>query len=234
MEAKADASPVSIADREAEAEIRRLLRAARPADGWLGEETGTESGSSGRRWIVDPIDGTRNFVRGIPLWSTLVACVDGPEGDERVLAAAAGFPALGEWYDAGLGLGARQDGTAIRVSAVQELAQAGFGYYTYEQFRKHGYAALFTAFSGACALARGGGDAYMHVLVASGRLDLCVEAKLAPWDLAATSLIVAEAGGRVTGFDGRGGLRAGNGDVVLSNGHLHEAALVLIRSTRKV
>ncbi len=238
VEGKADASPVTIADRSAEAAARAAIAAACPDDAWLGEETGTatrldgQSGpGSGRTWIVDPIDGTRNFVRGIPLWSVLVACVEGTGVAERVIASAVGFPALGEWYEAVRGGGARCNGQPIAVSTVSELAQAGFGYYTYEMFRQHGLESLFQAFSGCTAEQRGGGDAYLHMLVASGRLDVCVEPGLQVWDIAASSLIVEEAGGRFSDLAGGRDLRAGH--AVLSNGALHTASIALIHRLRQ-
>lgn len=237
VEGKADASPVTIADRSAEAAARAVIAAACPDDAWLGEETGTatrldgqDGPGSGRTWIVDPIDGTRNFVRGIPLWSVLVACVEGTDVAERVIASAIGFPALGEWYEAVRGGGARCNGLPIAVSSVSELAQAGFGYYTYEMFRQHGLETVFQAFSSGTAEQRGGGDAYLHMLVASGRLDVCVEPGLQVWDIAASSLIVEEAGGRFSDLTGGRDLRAGH--AVLSNGALHTASIALLHRLR--
>jgi len=226
VEWKADASPVTIADRSAEDAIRAFILGARPDDGWIGEETGRRVGGSGVAWIVDPIDGTRNFVRGIPLWSVLIACVS-DDDDERLLASAVGFPALGEWYDAVAGGGARCNGNPIRVSRVARLAEAGFAYYTHALFRQHGMEEAFRELSRQCQMARGGGDAYMHALVASGRMDVCVETALQVWDLAATTLLVREAGGRVSRLDGgEDGLQAGG--LVLSNGLLHQATLGVI------
>jgi len=123
VEWKSDESPVTVADREAEAAIQAVIAAAFPDDAWLGEETGVASGGSGRRWIVDPIDGTRNFVRGVPLWAVLVACEqDTPDGPQ-VIAAAAGIPGLDEWYDAVAGGGARCNG--VRLAVSQAFAREG-------------------------------------------------------------------------------------------------------------
>lgn len=238
VEGKADASPVTIADRSAEAAARAVIAAACPDDAWLGEESGTATrldgqlgSGSGRTWIVDPIDGTRNFVRGIPLWSVLVACVEGVGAAEQVVASAVGFPALGEWYEAVRGGGARCNGAPIAVSAVADLSRAGFGYYTYAFFRRHGMEDVFLAFSAATAEQRGGCDAYAHMLVASGRLDVCVEPGLQVWDIAASSLIVEEAGGRFSDLAGGRDLRAGN--AVLSNAHLHTESVALLHRLRK-
>lgn len=233
VETKGDESPVTRADRAAEAAAKAAIAAAFPEDGWLGEETGTAArldgkpgAGSGRVWVVDPIDGTRNFIRGIPLWSALVACLEG----DRPVASAVGFPALDEWYDAVRGGGARCGQDPIRVSAVADLRQAGFGYYTFELFRKEGLEAVFRELSAGTALQRGGGDAYLHALVASGRLDVAVEPGLQIWDIAATSLLVEEAGGRVTDLSGAVDLRAGH--AVLSNGRLHNEVIATIQRLR--
>jgi histidinol-phosphatase len=228
VEWKSDESPVTRADREAEAACREVIRAALPDDAWLGEETGAdEGGGSGRRWIVDPIDGTRNFVRGVPLWSTLVAC----EAEGRVVAAAVTIPALGEAYDAVLGGGARCNGQPIRVSAVASLDQALWCFETPGWFRRQGLGGVFDALDAGTALQRGLGDAYGHMLVASGRAEVVVEPHLAVWDVAATSLVVSEAGGRFSDLAGTPSIRSGN--AVVTNGALHERVLALIAQHRR-
>ncbi len=231
VEWKPDDSPVTIADREAEAAIRAVVRAAFPDDGWEGEETGQAGGTSGRRWIVDPIDGTRNFVRGIPLWSTLVACEEDAPGGPRIIAACAHLPALDECYDASLGGGSRCNGDPVTVSTIGRIEDALFCYYTFEWFRRHRLEAVFRELSARSAVQRGGGDAYMHLLVASGRAEFSLDPGLKVWDIAATSLIVGEAGGRVTTLDGRNDLRAG--DALLSNGRLHNELVALILRLRE-
>lgn len=229
VEWKQDESPVTVADRESEAAIRQVVRQAFPQDAWLGEETGAdEGGGSGRRWIVDPIDGTRNFVRGVPLWAVLVACEEESPAGPRIVAAAVGIPGLDEWYDAVLGGGARCNGAPIRVSAVERLDQALFCYETPLWFRNHGCWGVFEAMLERTALQRGLCDAYGHMLVASGRAEVVVEPKLSVWDVAATSLVVAEAGGRFSDLDGSPSIRSGN--AVVSNGRLHDATLALTRA----
>jgi histidinol-phosphatase len=232
VEWKQDDSPVTVADREAEAACHAVITAARPDDAWLGEETGERGGGSagGRRWICDPIDGTRNFVRGVPLWATLVACEEDAPSGPRVVAAAVAIPALGELYDAVLGGGARCNGHPLRVSRIATLGEALFCYETPGWFRRNQLSAVFEHLSEATALQRGLGDAYAHMLVASGRAEFIVEPQLSVWDVAATSLVVAEAGGRLTSLDGRVDLRAGN--AVVSNGLLHQTVLDIIRSPR--
>lgn len=223
VEWKGDDSPVTRADREAEAAIRTVIRTALPDDAWLGEETGEEGGGSGRRWIVDPIDGTRNFVRGIPLWATLVACEEETPQGSQVIAAAVFIPALGERYDAIRGGGARCDGRPIRVSSLTTIDQALFCYESVNWFEKFHLRKVFDDLCTHSALSRGICDAYGHMLVASGRAEIVVEPHLSVWDVAATSLIVEEAGGRFSALDGTPSIRAGN--AVVTNGALHNDVL---------
>lgn len=223
VETKHDDSPVTVADREAEAAIAAAIRAARPGDAWLGEETGASAGGP-YRWIVDPIDGTRNFVRGIPLWAVLVACEHAERG---VVAAVVGIPGLGEWYDAVLGGGARLGGEPIRVSRVAALADSLFCYESPGWFGRNRMDAAFAGLCAATALQRGICDAYGHMLVATGRAELVVEPQLKVWDVAATSLVVREAGGRFSDLAGTPSIRSDN--AVVSNGLVHEAALAIVR-----
>jgi histidinol-phosphatase len=230
VEWKSDDSPVTRADREAEAAIKAVIRAAYPDDAWLGEETGEEGGGSGRRWIVDPIDGTRNFVRGVPLWATLVACeADTPTGP-RIIASAVLIPALGERYDAMLDGGARCNGTAIAVSKIARLDEALFCYESPGWFMKNHLTGLFGDLCQRTALQRGLCDAYGHMLVATGRAEIVVEPQLSVWDVAATSLIVSEAGGRFSALDGADTIRANN--AVVTNGHLHDEVLRAIAEVK--
>ena len=232
VEHKDDDSPVTIADRQAEAAIRAVIRDACPDDGWLGEEAGTVIGRSTRRWIVDPIDGTRNFVRGIPLWATLVACEDLVEGGSRPVAAAVLIPGLDECYHAGLGGGAwyrRADAApvAIAVSDIHDFGQALWCFETPTWFAACGRSRVFTTMTERCGLHRGLGDAYGHMLVASGRAEVVIEPHLAIWDVAATSLVVSEAGGRFSDLDGND--RLDSGHALVTNGHLHQATLDIVR-----
>ncbi|GDY12970.1 histidinol-phosphatase [Planctomycetota bacterium] len=227
IDTKADDSPVTRADRESEAAIRTCIAAAFPEDDWLGEETGaTDSGRvSGRRWIVDPVDGTRNFIRGIPLWSVLIACEEFSAAGSQIVASAVGFPALDEWYSAVRGGGARCGQSPVQVSAISRLADSGMAYYTRAWFTKAGLGPLFDELESATAIHRGGGDAYGHALVASGRMECIVEPGLQVWDAAATSLLVEEAGGRWSDLAGKADLRAGT--LVLSNGLVHDQVLAI-------
>lgn len=227
VETKHDDSPVTVADREAEAAIAATVRRSRPQDAWLGEETGEATGSSPYRWIVDPIDGTRNFVRGIPLWAVLVACEHAEHG---VVAAAVGIPGLDEWYDAVLGGGARLGGKPIRVSRVGRLADSLFCFESPSWFSRNGMDACFAELCAGTGLQRGICDAYGHMLVATGRAELVVEPQLKVWDVAATSLVVREAGGRFSDLAGTPSIRSDN--AVVSNGLVHDAALQAIARSR--
>ena len=211
IEAKPDLTPVTDADRAAERGLRELVAAERPGEGVLGEEEGDDGGRV--RWIVDPIDGTRNFSRGVPLWATLIAL----ERDGELSCAVASAPALGRRWWAARGEGAWRDGNAIHVSAVAALADAAVSCT---------HAKDLAAVEPRVWHARGVGDFWQHVLVAEGSVDAAVDARLKPWDYAAVVLIVEEAGGRASAIDG-GPVRP-NEQVVCSNGAVHDELLALL------
>jgi histidinol-phosphatase len=200
VESKADGSPVTAADRAAEVAAREMIELHCPEDGILGEELGEVRAGARRRWIVDPIDGTRSFVRGVPLWGTLVAVM---EGDE-VLAGAAVFPAAGEWIAAERGRGAVWSGGSPRVSGVSRLAEAAV-LSTDDRLpeapaeRSERWRRLVAGAN----VDRTWGDAYGYMLVATGRAEVMVDGVLAPWDAAAVLPIVEEAGGVFTDWTGR-------------------------------
>ena len=232
VEWKEDESPVTVADRETEAVIKAAVLADFPDDGWIGEESDSIVGLSGRRWIVDPIDGTRNFVRGVPLWAVLVACEEKlSDGSWRVVASAVGIPALDEWYEAYLNGGARCNGQAMHVSAVESYADSLWCYESPGWFIDNGLGDLFMHLSTQTALQRGLCDAYGHMLVASGRAELVIEPHLSIWDVAATSLVVEEAGGHFSDLTGQKSIRSNN--CVVSNGIIHQQALSDIKRFAK-
>jgi histidinol-phosphatase len=208
VDTKADLSPVTDADRAVERALRERIAAERPDDGVFGEEEGDGGGDV--RWILDPIDGTRNFSRGIPVWATLIALERGGE----VVCGVVSAPALGRRWWAARGEGAFADGEPIRVSNVRALADA-VGFAT--------YARDLVALEPHVWHARGLGDFWQHVLVAEGAADAAVDAELALWDYAAVALVVSEAGGRCTALDG--GPPRPDMQVVSSNGALHDAVL---------
>jgi histidinol-phosphatase len=210
IETKSDLTPVTEADRAVEAEIRRLLSRARPNDAILGEEAGA-AGAGPRRWIVDPIDGTRNYARGIPVWATLVAL----EVDGEVEVGVASAPALGRRWWAARGAGAFANGTRIRVSAVSAVEEAVLSFALEGEL---------PALARRAWHARGFGDFWAHMLVAEGAVDGAIDAPgVSEWDLAAVQVIVEEAGGRFS--DAAGEPRIDSGSAITSNGLLHEELL---------
>jgi histidinol-phosphatase len=206
VETKPDLSPVTDADKAVERALREQIARDRPGEGVLGEEEGDDGGSV--RWILDPIDGTRNFSRGLPVWATLIAL----ERDGVLEVGVVSAPALGRRWWAERGAGAFADGEPIHVSAVAALADAAVSCSLARDFARVEPVAWH---------ARGLGDFWQHVLVAEGALDAAVDADIALWDSAAVELIVTEAGGRVG--------RADDGQFVSSNGVVHDAVLALSR-----
>ena len=211
VERKADDSPVTRADRECEAFIRERLTADHPGDGVLGEEYGLNPGNGGRTWVVDPIDGTKSFVAGVPLYAVLIALVDGSyEGGEietsRVLAGVIHIPALNETISAARGTGAIWDSQGrsrrARVSEQAQLAESRVATSDFADLhrREPRLAGLINEGAGMC---RTWGDAYGYLLVATGRLDAMVDPIVSPWDIAPLPVILEEAGGCYTTVDGR-------------------------------
>jgi histidinol-phosphatase len=223
VEWKQDQSPVTVADREAEVLLRATLLGAFPADGFLGEEFGDTPGTSGFRWIIDPIDGTRSFVRGIPIWATLV----GLEYREEQIAGIAELPAMGQTYRALRGDGAYRGDRRIHVSEVAKLDDALLFYSSLSWFVKAGKHDEFLALTVQTQRQRGFGDFYGFVLVAQGSGELMVEHGVHAWDVAGLKVIVEEAGGRFTDWDGLPTIH--RPDVIASNGRLHDVALRLLR-----
>lgn len=217
VDRKADGTPVTEADRAAEALVRQRLREAYPDDGVLGEEEVEHLGTSGRRWIVDPVDGTKAFTRGVPLYTTLLAVEDGTGPLAGVIVA----PAVGETVWAGRGQGCFHDGRPCRVSATASLDGA---YLTTSSYSNWPEPALLAARRSGAAL-RTWGDGYGYLLVATGRMDAMVDPEVAPYDVAAMPVILAEAGGRFTDLAGADGYTGGSG--LATNGILHDGALAL-------
>jgi histidinol-phosphatase len=219
---KVDMTPVSEADEAVERMIRERLSARRPNDGIVGEEFGT-SGSASRRWIVDPIDGTKNYVRGIPVFATLIAL----EEDGRVIAGVVSAPALSRRWWAAAGEGAFLNGNPMRVSAIATLEDAHLTYDSIVDFDQHGGAVRFLSLVRRCSRSRGFGDFWAHMLVAEGAVEIAMEPAVAIWDMAAVEVIIREAGGRFS--DIRGNARIDGGSAVSTNGLLHETVLEYFR-----
>ncbi len=222
---KPDKSPVTQADREAEQVIVETLQAAFPEYGFLGEEFGAQ-GSTEIRWIIDPIDGTRNFVRRVPIWAVLLALEERGEITAGVVLS----PVTGDLYTARKGQGAFANGERIRVSEVSALARALLVHATLSLIRKAGCWDGFVRLVDATEMQRGFGDYLDYVLVAEGKAEIAVEADLKPWDLAPMKILIEEAGGKFTDFTGKPTIYSGT--AFATNGKLHDAALALLNGPR--
>jgi histidinol phosphatase-like enzyme (inositol monophosphatase family) len=229
VEAKSDNSPVTVADREAEKELRRLISERFPADGILGEEYGETPGTSGRRWILDPVDGTRSFIHGIPLFGVLI----GVEDRGRAVAGVCLAPAMDEMVYAARGLGATwlpaggKPARPARVSEVSDLSQAMVLCTTVKGLDKTGRYPGFERLREAAANDRGWGDCYGHLMVATGRAEVMLDPVMNIWDCAALLPILLEAGG--TFSDWRGDFTHTGGDAISTNGKLYERTLKLLQ-----
>jgi histidinol-phosphatase len=237
VETKPDLTPVSDADRAAEQLLRALIAARRPGDLVVGEEFGDGAGgpasldagsaAGGRRWILDPIDGTKNYVRGVPVWATLIALVS----DGEVVVGVVSAPALGRRWWASRGAGAWAGGALVggprrlRVSEVAAVSDASLSYSDTVGWPDGG--AGFRDLADQSWRTRAYGDFWSHVLVAEGAVDVAVEPELSVWDVAALVPVIEEAGGRVTSCAGGSVLHGGG--AVTSNGHLHDAVLGILR-----
>jgi histidinol-phosphatase len=230
VETKPDLTPVTEADKDVERTLRERLAVARPGDAIVGEEYGESAvPENGRRWIIDPIDGTKNYVRGIPVWATLLALQEGERGTVGVVSA----PALGRRWWAATGAGAfGSDGLSaeprrLGVSAVRALEDAQLCTSGLDGWDEAGTLDRLVALARRCWRTRGFGDFWIYMMVAEGVADLGCEAAVSLWDLAAPRVIVEEAGGTFTDLGGVA--TADGGDALATNGLLHEQALALLR-----
>lgn len=223
VEDKADMSPVTVADRAAEEFLRAEIERRFPDDGIVGEEHGVKEGRSGRRWIVDPIDGTKTFIRGVPLYGTLIAV----EVDEEPVVGVIHCPPLDETVSALVGHGAFHDGVRCHVSPCATLAEATMVTTATDSWLRYlGDRTLIDVIR-ATRLQRTWGDCYGYMLLATGRVDVMIDPRVARWDVAPMLPIIREAGGVITGVDGR--TDAGMTDVVAGNAELHRAAMAILR-----
>src|SRR3954447_86000 len=225
---KPDLTPVSDADHSVEEGIRRTLSRARPRDAVIGEEHGT-TGHSQRQWVVDPIDGTKNFVRGVPVWATLISLMV----DDEVVVGVVSAPLLNRRWWASTEHGAWTgrsllNASACHVSDVSRLEDASLSYASLSGWDDRGRLEDFMALSRRCWRTRGYGDFWSYVLLAEGAVDLAAEPELALHDMAALDVIVREAGGMFTALDGSRGPLGGN--ALASNGRLHDQALAFLGS----
>jgi histidinol-phosphatase len=221
---KPDNTPVTDADKSAEDAIRSLLQTHRPEDGIVGEEFGSEGSEKERYWVIDPIDGTKNFLRGVPTWATLIGLMErSSDGSEKVVVGVVSAPALYRRWYASKGGGAfvmlsTDLPKRINVSAVSQIEDASISYSDFVGWGNR--LAPFHSLLESAWRTRAHGDFWSHMLVAEGALEIAVEPQLALWDMAALDIIVREAGGRFTNLDGLDGSRGGNG--LSTNGALHD------------
>lgn len=232
VERKSDRSPVTLADKEAEKLVRALVVEQYPDDGILGEEFGNEPGSSLFEWIIDPIDGTKSFISGVPLYSTLVGLTCRGEPVLGVIA----IPALGElaigirgqgtWYGHGTGSG-KVNLAPTRVSNVKDLGDGLFVVSQVDNFQRRGAQSAYEELERKSYITRSWGDGYGYLLVATGRAELMVDPIVNPWDVAAVAPVIVEAGGQFSSWAGDYDIRAGHG--FASNGHVHQDALEVLK-----
>jgi histidinol-phosphatase len=222
VETKPDQTPVTEADRAVEQALRKRIGEERPGHGVVGEELGADEKGSAR-WILDPIDGTKNYLRGAPVWATLIAL----EREGRVEVGMVSAPALQRRWWAMRGEGAFVNGRRIHVSQVAELSDAVLSHASFTAWEEHGLGEQFLTLVRGCWRTRGFGDFWSHVLVAEGAVDLAVEPEVKLWDLAALQVVVEEAGGRFT--DLSGAPTPAGGSAVSTNGLLHDRVLATLR-----
>ena len=225
---KPDLTPVTDADQAVEASIRRTLSRVRSRDAVTGEEQGS-TGHSQRRWVIDPIDGTKNFVRGVPVWATLISLVV----DDEVVLGVVSAPLLQRRWWASAGNGAWTGRSLLKasrcqVSDVRRLEDASLAYASLGGWEERGRLDDMMSLMRRCWRTRAYGDFWSYMLLAEGAVDIAAEPELELYDMAALDVIVREAGGRFTSLDGTDGPFGGN--VLATNGHLHEAALSFLGS----
>ncbi|MFI9305590.1 histidinol-phosphatase [Streptomyces triculaminicus] len=232
VETKPDMTPVSEADKNAEELIRGHLQRARPRDAVLGEEFGSE-GMGPRRWVIDPIDGTKNYVRGVPVWATLISLMVQDKDGFQPVVGVVSAPALGRrWWaakDSGAYTGrSLLSASRLQTSRVGRIEDASFAYSSLSGWEERGMLPGFLDLTRDCWRTRGYGDFWPYMMVAEGSVDICAEPELSLWDMAANVVIVEEAGGRFTGLDGLPGPHSGN--AAASNGLLHDELLGYLRT----
>ena len=208
FESKADESPVTAADRESERIIAGGIEAAFPADGLLGEEGTAKESRSGRRWIIDPIDGTRDFIRNNLTWAVLIGLEDSASGD--VIAGVAHFPALDRTYMATQGGGAYLNDGPIRISSIDSIAQAIVSIEGFNNMARHGFAPGISEWVASFWAFRSMGGCLDAMFVAGGQAEIWIDPGGKPWDFAALKVIATEAGARFLNFDGASSIYAGN------------------------
>ena len=228
VDTKPDLTPETDADRAVESNLREALGRDRPGDSILGEEFGGTTTFSGRQWVIDPIDSTKNFVRGVPVWASLIALLEDGVPSVGVVSA----PALQRrwWAARGQGAFAAVDGAPPRrlsVSSVAQLGSASLSFSSLSGWAQRGLRDRFIALTDAVWRVRAYGDFLSYCLVAEGAVDIAAEPEVSVWDLAALDILVREAGGTLSGLDGTPGPHRGS--AVATNGLLHEEVLTTLQ-----
>jgi len=225
VETKSDRTPVTRADRECESKIVEVLAARFPDIGFLGEEHGERPGGRNARWIIDPIDGTKNFIRGIPFFATLIAL----EEDGEVTAGVMYAPAINDLLHARKGQGAFANGRQVHVSQIDSLPDSMLIHGGLKDLKVRSCWPSFLRLVDSTARQRGFGDALGHSVVICGQAEVVLEPEIKPWDVAATKILVTEAGGRFSDFSGSSSIYAGS--AVISNGRIHDEVVQVLRET---
>ncbi len=223
VETKVDRTPVTRADRECESRIAEILSQRFPDIGFLGEEYGERPGTRNARWIIDPIDGTKNFIRGIPFFATLIAL----EEENEITAGVMYAPAINDLLWAQKGQGAFANGKQVRVSTVKELSEAMLIHGGLKDLKVRPCWQPFLRLVEATARQRGFGDALGHSVVICGQAEVVLEPEIKPWDVAATKIIVTEAGGFFSDFAGSPSIYTGS--AVISNGRVHKEVIQILQ-----
>jgi histidinol-phosphatase len=219
VETKKDNSPVTIADRKSEEALRALMEKHTPGYGIIGEEFGTQSGTVDREWVIDPIDGTKAFIHGVPLFGTLIALLEKGKPVVGVIS----LPALGQVMHASLGGGCFLDGNPCRVSSAARVEDSLLLDGSISTMERLGHGPAWSALRARAKLHRGWGDCYGHLLVACGRAEAMVDPIVSIWDVAPMAIILPEAGGRFTSITGKDSITEASG--ISSNGWIHEEIL---------
>lgn len=233
VERKGDNSPVTIADREAEQKERELIARYYPDHGIVGEEYGTQPGTGGYTWIIDPIDGTKSFISGVPLYGCLLALVEGnlpgdPAENAAPVLGVAHFPALNETVYAARGEGCYWNGRRARVSNVASLSDAALMMSDIAGWERYNKTAAWQTLVNSTYIQRTWGDSYGYALVATGRADVMVDAYMEVWDCGPFQVIMEEAGGTFTDWQGRPTIYSG--EAIATNGALFEQVMKIVNS----
>ena len=223
VEIKADQSPVTIADREIEYAVIKTVSKVFPNHGFLGEETGLTNKDADFLWIIDPIDGTKNFIDGIPLWGNLIALMHNGE----IIAGVSNIPAMGELLWAEKGKGAFLNDKRVRVSKRNKLDQSSVSYGSLYAFKKAGKYRKVLTLIDSCKRQRCFGDCWPYHLLAAGKIDIVVESAINVYDIAPFDIIIREAGGKVSDLEGKKLSTSING-FLATNGQIHDSALNIV------